>query len=368
MALRRRNQWLWLAMAALLLALGAFLMRGAEPPTHEPPPPVRLPTKMSRAERSLADNRRTWIPQREPDDAGASVRVGPVRDPLLALMPAEVKRAALVAEFNAIVNSELGGLMTQCLSAGADDVMGALRDAGMDPTTKIDRVAIIDDSVVISGDFKNAQWRKLLDEGAVAKGHGRQGEIVEVKEPDGGVETFAAWGGQMFIAGGDEASQRAILDRLEGKGPDYKPALDESSAYGEVYGLVSVAALAELVRGHDARLADIIAQSAKSVQLHMDISHDVGLVADIESSDAQKTEELRKTIGGLLSLARMEAQAKGKAEEAALLELAHVRSAEGGADFRLEAGLPHEFMEKMFRACIERGKRRAERRRAFDAQ
>ena len=71
----------------------------------------------------------------------------------------------------------------------------------------------------------------------------------------------------------------------------------------------------------------------------------MGLVADVQSQDPAKTEELRRALGGALSLARMQAQAKGKTEQADLLDLAHVRSAGGGTDFRLEAGLPYEYMD-----------------------
>jgi hypothetical protein len=358
MAQKRRTPWVWLIVAAVLLAGGAWLMRGAEPPSRPPPPPVRLPTRMNSDEHLRADNRRTWVPV-VMSDAGVVSAPPPAKDPVLALMPGEVKRAAVVAEFNAIVNSELGALMTECLFGDESDFLGELRDAGMDPLQKIDRVAMIDDSMVVTGDFKNAQWKKFLPENSVGKGYGKQGEVVEVAREDGGMQTFAVWGGQMFIAGGSEASQKAILDRLEGNGPQVTPVLDDSMAYGEVYGVINSGMLADLIGKQDARLGETIRQSAKSVQLHMDVSHDVGLVADIGSGDPQKTEELRRTIGSALSLARMQAQAKGKTEEADLLDLAKVRSAEGGSDFRLEAGLPYEYMEKAFRECIAERKKRA---------
>lgn len=357
MAQRRRTPWVWLIVAALLLVSGAWLMRGAEPPSRPPLPPVRLPTRMNGDEHSRADSRRTWVPL-GPPDAGVVRAPPPARDPVLAMMPAEVKRAAVVAEFNAIVNSELGGLMTECLF-GDTDFLSELRDAGMDPITRVDRVAMVDDSLVVTGDFKNAQWKKFLPDDAVSKGYGRQGELIEVQREDGGVETFAVWGGQMFVAGGDEASQRAILDRLEGNGPQTKPVLDDSMAYGEVYGVIASGMLADLVGKQDARVGEAIRQSAKDVQLHMDVSHDVGLVADVQSEDPQKAEELRRTIGSALSLARMKAQAQGKTDQADILDLAHVASAGGGAGFRLEAGLPYEYMEKTFRQCIADRKARA---------
>ncbi|MFZ5439808.1 MAG: hypothetical protein ACOZQL_07350 [Myxococcota bacterium] len=357
MAGKRRTPWVWLVVAALLLALGAWLMRGAEPPDREPLEPVRLPTHMSRAESQRATERRTWVPLVV--DAGVLAPPAPPRDPVLALMPAHVEKGAVVAEFNAILNSELGGLMTQCLFGdGEDDFLGELRDAGLDPTTKVDRVAMIDDAMAVTGDFRNAQWRQFLPKSAVSKGYGRQGELVEVPLRDGGVDTFATWGGQMFLAG-DEAELKRILDRLDGSGPAVdKPVLDDSMAFGEVYGVLNAQSLARVLGQQDPQLADLIERSAKSVELHMDISHDVGLVADVNPSDAKTTEELRRALGSALSLARMKAQAEGKRDEADILDLARVKAAQGGGGFRLEAGLPYDYMAKTFRECVEQKKAR----------
>jgi hypothetical protein len=356
-AQRKQTPWVWLIVAALLLVAGAWLMRGAEPPEPPPPPPVRLPTRMSGSERIRADNRRVWVPPAV-EDAGVAVPPQRPQDPVLALIPSEVKRGAVVAEFNAIMNSELGGLMADCFFAeGA--FLNDLRDAGLDPVKQVDRVAMIEDSLVVTGDFKNAGWKKFLPENAVSKGYGRSGELIEVARPDGGTDSFATWGGQMFVAGGSEAELKTILERLEGGGPRQgKPAVDDSMAYGEVYGVVAADALAELLGQEDPKLAEALRQSAKILQLHMDISHDVGLVADVKGDDPQKTEELRRTIGSALSLARMQAQAKGKTDQADLLDLARVESAEGGTDFRLQAGVPHEFMKKALEQCAERRKAR----------
>lgn len=364
---RRRFPVLWLVLAAVLLGLGAWLMRGAEPPDREKVDPVNLPTRMTRAERERGEERRTWLPFIAPD-AGVIAEPQRPRDPVLAMMPSEVKRGAVVAEFNAILNSELGGKLTDCLFGDAESasLLQDLRDAGMDPTSKIDRVAMIDDSVVVSGDFKNAQWKRFAPPGLepVSKDYGRQGQLHEITRRDGGTEFFATWGGQMFIAGGDEAELKQVLDRLEGSGPQGTPVIDESMAYGEVYGVVSAQPIADMVRKSDPQLATMIEQSAKSMQLHMDVGHDVGMVADIDPSNATTTDELRRSLGAALSLARMQAAAKGEKDQADILDLARVREAEAGGGFRLEAGLPNAFMSKALDECIAQRKQRAERRRS----
>lgn len=351
---------MWLVVAAVLLAGGAWLMRGAEPPERLPPPPVRLPKRMTGPEQQRALERRTWTPA--VPDAGAPAQFPRPKDPVLALMPSELKRGVVVAEFNAIMNSELGGLMADCFF-GDGPFMQELRDAGLDPRTNVDRVAMIDDAVIVTGNFQNAGWKQFLPARALSKGYGRQGELIEVSREDGGVETFAAWGGQMFIAGGTEEEQKRLLDRLEGNAPPAaSPVMNDSMAFGELYGVLNPAAVAELIGTQDARLGEVLSQSAKQVQVHLDVSRDVGLVADLEANDPQKAEDLRRTLGSALSLARMQAAAKGKKDQADLLDLARVQSAEGGAAFRLEAGVPHDFMEKALKQCVADRKARRARR------
>lgn len=363
MANKRRAPWLWLVVAAVLLSLGAWLMRGAEPPEREPPPAVRLPTRMTQNERERADVRSSWtVPEL---DAGPGVARPAPRDPLLALMPAEVKYGAVVAEFNAIMNSELGALMAACLFG---DVQSIFADAGFDPSRQIDRVAMIDDVVTLTGDFKGTAWTQLVPNSTVAKDYGPRGQIRERRRLDGRVDLFATWNGEMLLFADDEEQLKRVIDRLEGTTPPVaQPVLNDSMAYGEVYGVLAANALADMIGETDARLGETIRQTAKNAQLHMDVSHDVGMVADIEANDPQKAEELRRTLGGALSLARMQAQARGDDGVADLLDLARVRSAEGGQGFRLEAGLPYEFMEEAFKGCVERGERKRARRREPEA-
>jgi hypothetical protein len=356
MVTRRRKSWPWLVVAALLLGLGAWLMRGAEPAEREPAREVTMPRRMTQQEQHKGEQRRTWVPQAAVEAHGPPQRP---QDPVLALIPAELERGAVVAEFNAILNSELGGLMTRCLFAGSggEAFLSGLKDAGMDPTTSIDRVAMIDDAVVMSGNFQNAALERLIPTELKRQDYGKKGQLLEAALPDGGATTFASWGGQLLIAGGDQASQKALLDRLDGSGPKGPSAIDDSMAYGEVYGLLKPTAFARAFAGSDPQLGELITQSVKSVQLHVDVTRDVGLVADVEPSDATSTDALRRALGSALSVARVKAQAEGKPDQAEVLDLARVLSPDKAGAFRLEAGLPYEFLRKAFEDCIAQAQR-----------
>jgi hypothetical protein len=350
-----KRRWLWLLAAGALLLLGALVMHSGDASTRREAPSVRLPKRMSHDEVVRTETRRTLLLSTL--DAGVVAAPSRPRDPVLALVPAQLKRGAVVAEFNALVNSDLGALMMGCVFGDENGMLAQLADAGFNASTQVDRVAFIDDNMVVTGDFKQSPWKRLLPAEPVSWRYGDKGNIYQFGDGSR-QQTFAVWNGQMMLSGGSEASQRQMIDRLEGRAPSVESAIDESMAYGEVYGLVSADALAQMLGRADPRLSETLRRSANTVSLHLSASHDVGLVADIDGKDAAQSEDLRKALGSALSLARMQAQANGESQNAELLDLARVGAANAGAGFRLEAGLPYEFMQKNLTDCIARQKER----------
>jgi hypothetical protein len=318
---------------------------------------VRLPRQQSEEEARHVDARRTVMMLPTVTDAGF---VGPPpkpMDPVMKLMPTSVKHGAMVAEFNAIVNSDVGSLMLDCLFEGDERLLGELRDAGLDPATAIDRVAFIDDTVVVTGNFQSGAWKRLMPGNPTESDYGPHAKLYQWTLPDGGAEAMGTWNGTMMLTGESPESVKAAIDRLESQGPQEPGVLTDDQAYGEMYGVLGVDTLAQVIGQNDEGLAQTFRQAAKTVRIHADVSHDVGLVADIDGTDATKTEELRRSLGGALSLARMQAQAKGQGDQAQLFDAARVRAAGNGA-FRLEAGLPYDFMKKVFGDCVQRKKNR----------
>ena len=110
-------------------------------------------------------------------------------------------------------------------------------------------------------------------------------------------------------------------------------------------------------------------EAARTVTVHADVTHDVGLVADVVGTEPGKTQDLRKALGTALTLARLQAEARGQKEAAEVLGFAHVASATRDAtDFRLEAGLPFEFLERQLKSCIEAKHRKAAERKVSEQE
>jgi hypothetical protein len=345
-----------LAVGLGLLVLGGWVMLGAEPPPRPPPPRIDLPTRMTTPERERVEARRTFVPAAAPDDAGVEVARPPPKaiDPVLALVPEHLERGAVVAEVNAIFNSELGPALLECFTAGGSARLGALTDAGFDPTVHLDRIALFDDTLVLSGQLKTLPHPA----GSVVVDYGPNARLIE--PPSGSrLGVAGVWRDQLLVMGTDVAQTKALLDRLERGEAPARPALTDSLAYGEVYGVLKPAVLGELFADADPALRELLMSTTKGLTLHADVGHDLGLVGDLEANDATKADELRRALGSFISLARLQAQQRGRTEEANLLDLAKVRSGDGRGGFRLEAGVPHELMKSMLADCVKRGKARA---------
>jgi hypothetical protein len=341
----KKRRWPWLVVAAVLFAAGAWLMAGTEEANVSSKAKISLP-------RRIAEGAPPPPPQ--------------IRDPVLAAMPTEIKKGAVVIEANAIRNSDLGNLMVDCVFTGTGDMLGRMKDAGFDPLDGVDRVAVADDAMMLTGDFSKTDFGALMGTDDKRQ-FGANSELITRRRADGGLgDPVGVWKNQVLVFGDEEKDVTAVLDRLDGKGdPAARRVLGESDAYGEVYGVFKPAALAESLAEENPALAALFAEAASSVKLHADVTHDVGVVADIEGSDPTKTQDLRKMLGTALTLAKLQAEAKGNKNAADVLGFARVAQAKGdSANFHVEAGIPFEFLEKHLKKCVADKKQRLSERDA----
>jgi hypothetical protein len=349
-----KRRWPYLVAAVILLGLGAWLTSGGDPVRIEPKD-VEMPRRQTSQERKRVEERRTLpapvaavvLPDQPPPRP---------RDPVLAAMPHEVKQLAMVVEANALRNSDLGDAMVACFMAGAPGALDEARDAGFDPLSQLDRVSLFDETLMMTGNFSGV---RLPSESTETYGDATLFHQTE--------QTAAVWRGQAMLFGAPEDVKQAI-DRLEGRGPSEPPALNEASAYGELYGLLKPDAMAKLFDGVDPKLSEFMKVAAQSVELHVDAMHDVGVVADVKGGDPAQVNDLRRMMGGAVAAARARAVAEGHPEAAEVLDLSRVMGAEGdGKSFRLELGLPYDLLKAQLDRCVTDAKKRTAQRVAADA-
>jgi hypothetical protein len=342
----------WLALAVALFAFSALLMSWSSAP-KPPAPRVNMPRGMDAEGFARLRRRRTLPPVEEPADAPAA-KPRPT-DPLLRAMPAHVKRAAVVIEANALRYSPVGQLLIDCFNGENDVRLDALKSKyGVDPLVELDRVSAVDDVLVLTGQFGGAKWQEIFARSSPVA----LNDHTTVWEPRGAGQVAATWRNQMVILGPDRDTVDGYVARLDGTAPAEPPLLDEDQSYGEAYGIVAPSALAEMLGPQQPELAERLRQVVTGISLHVDASHDVGIVFDASGAD-QQTADFGKAVGSALSLGRLAAAAQGNKDLAQILDYARVVPDNSGTSFRTELALPLAFFEDKLRDCVAKGRRDA---------
>jgi hypothetical protein len=358
-----RRRGMWLALALVLLALGAGLMftgSGDEPAPDEPPE-VAFPRRMRKEDWRRAELRRTQTTFVV--DAGTEpAQPQRPRDPLLAALPRGKGRSAVVIETNALRHSPIGELLLACLMRdGGKDLEQFKQFSGIDPLQDLDRLVITDDGIMLSGDFSKARFREVLQEN-VSMDYGAGARVYEpgtwvLPGQDGGTvrgrfsRSLATWNNQLLMVGRSPDALKGIIDQVEGRGPDEPSVLSEENTYGEMYGVLAVEQLARMLPPEQQELAERLKELADTVELHLDARSDVAMVAQVRGADEQKVKDLGKSLGGMLSMARLKAQADGEEDLARLLDFARVQP--DGTEFKLEVALPLPLLEERLAECRE---------------
>jgi hypothetical protein len=352
----KKRRWPWLAAAAALFVGAALLMSiGAAP--RALPPQVKLPRNMDRAARERLERRKTLprfvVAGGPAEQPSGNDEPRPLLDPVIAAMPATVKHAAVVIEANALRYSPVGKLFIDCFVANEGAQLEKLKaESGLDPLNDVDRVSVIDDTVLVTGRFSDAKWATVF-KNATSTELGPRTTLWQ----GGSGQPTATWNGQMIITGPNREAITAVVDRLEGRTPPPPhPVLDEHDSYGEIYGVVAPAAIGDLLAREQPALAERLRAVVDRVSLHVDASHDVGIVADATGA-GQDTGDLGKAVGSALTVGRLAAQAQGKSDLAEVLDYARVSPHGTGKGFRTELALPLAFFQEKLRDCAQRKRR-----------
>jgi hypothetical protein len=271
-----------------------------------------------------------------------------LRDPFLRALPIREGDPFVVLEANALRHSRLGELFVQCILADHPEAFSEIaKETGIDPLKDVDRVAFTGAAVVVSGYFDRVRWEAYEEEtGTRGVRYGDEATLWASSDE----EALAAWRGQLVIAGPATDVRRAI-DQLEGRAEPPRKDLADEIGYGELYGVVPGAAARRLLPSGDAGLGERIAEAAQRIELHVDAREDVAGVIRVSSAPGAAVDDLSRSLGAALSVARVKAAATNDRKLAALLENAQVVPGEAG--FRVEIALPAEVLQEFFRDCVK---------------
>ena len=351
--MRRRVKWLLVALPLLLAA--AFLMSRGENATQASPRAIDFPEQLRPTEFRRAEARRLLpVPSSSPTAARP-------QDPLLAALGAGRSKMALVIEANAIRFSPIGELLIQCFSFEGDWLRKIREETGIDILQDLDRIALTDDGAILTGNFQNARFRQLADR--EPQSYGDDGRLYSLYPStdsgpghggaDSAYDAIGIWKNQMMIFAPTPSGTQAVLDRVEGRVPGGRSPISESDTYGEVYGVLSVGALSTLLSEGQPDLGRRLQAVAQRIAIHVDVAHDLAVVADVEGSNSQDLQDLGKSIAAALSVALLQARMTSEAELAEILE--HARVIPGEKSFRLELALPIKVIEKQLASCSSGG-------------
>jgi hypothetical protein len=256
-----------------------------------------------------------------------------------------------VVEANALRYSPVGQLLLNCLEStgrdGSRSPLDVLRAAGIEPLRDVDRVAMGDVGLVASGNFSQARWDELLGPNS-SEPYGTSGQIHTLPNSGDGGPVVATWNSQLVLFAPSREAGLAMLDRLDGRGP-VGQLLSDDQAYGDVYGVIGSAALGAVLTRDNSPLGAQLREAVSSIDLHVDATRDVGLVATLSGDDTSRLQDLGATLGGALAVARAEAVATGDAVTAQLLEAARVIP--NGSTFQLELAIPLETFQGWLAFC-----------------
>ncbi|MDI1481728.1 hypothetical protein [Polyangium sp. y55x31] len=342
----RMRRVAWLVAFAALLGLSAFLMsRGDKPKKPERVLKAEFPRFPKPWEEERNRKRRT-LPPAAPKP-GEEEGVQRKRDPLLVALPTEKGKSSVVFEVSALKESPIGQIWLDCMldEQAENQRRGRGRDMfkeqfGIDLLKDVDRIAMSSSKVAIlsvaegAAKFDRSGWPK--------RSFGEKGAIWEDAAGRG---VFATWGDEIVLAGANVKEIEAAIERLESKSPSREQTIPEWSVYGDIFGVISPEELADMLPAEQGEIAARIRAAIDRVDLHVDTSEDVAIVADVNGSNPEEVRDLAKSMGAALSLARAGAEDEGDDRLRELLDYATIKPRDGR--FTLDVALPLDVLKEM---------------------
>jgi hypothetical protein len=259
-----RSRLALLALAVILLVAGAALSRCSETAEEAPEGGERALLKQPPKPKVVYPRdafRRARKPSERKEQAAKLAKAA--ADPIQRAM-ATPGGGTVFVEVNAIRHSKLASALLRCREAEATESLRAMKEMlGIDPLEEVDRVAIHEDLIAVSGFFEEL---KMPDGVETAGEYGDGASMFKLPNPesaDGAPMHLAKLGDGLLVLGETEADVRAAVDRAEGRGEPAQPMAPHLVRGSEIYGRFGPELLAELLG--NAAGADPLVQTVQQV-------------------------------------------------------------------------------------------------------
>lgn len=339
-----------LVLAVLFIVVGALLFRssgedgtkGARAGASEAP--LREERVVYPRERKRRPVQKAPAPHPKAT-AAPDERPAPQKDAIEAVMAGR-EGGAVFVEVNAIRHSDLVEKILRCRKEEAIEGLERMKqELGIDPSRDVDRFALAEDAVAVSGFFDELKVPEELGEG---EAYGDDARIFAAPDPEDESRTGAYIGivgkGLIVMAESEEAV-RGMIDRAEGRA-EAEGALPPELRYSEIYGRIGPGLFRAFLRGAQDPVAKELASLVTGGTVRINVDDAVTMSLDLETESAEVGEDLAKAVGGAFAALRQKAELEGEHELSRLLEQARVLPGEDGK-FGVDLAVPGELVLKM---------------------
>lgn len=335
----KQRRWIFLLLTIALLALGWFLSRCSEDkqPERAKASQTRVFPREQRRHRGKAQTERQRQRQKTVDGS-----IAPSQKAQNQTIPQDgferayndPKSGALLSvQVNAIRNSELATKIMRCreqeLSPSLKQVQEAL---GIDPLQDIDRLALGENVVVMSGFFSGLRVPESFGEG---QDLGQNAQLYTLPLPEqqaeeGPTETYlAVVDDQLILLGNTRQDIDDSIARIHDPEPSDNAMLDDELNSSDLGGFLGPGFVQKLLGDNpDDPLSQQISQTVQNARFRANVDDAVMISTDLTGTDAAQVKDLSQSIAGGLSAMRLKAAHEGDQDLATLLDLARVKQEE----------------------------------------
>lgn len=364
----KRQRWMLLPLVLLLLILGWFLSqdKGKKDNKDNKISEKRVFPREQRRSYHAHRPQQAKHPRTSQNDAGQKVHNEQGQS-----LPADAferayadpkSRALLSVQVNAIQNSPLAQKIIHCREQESSQTYAQVKEKlGIDISQDIDRMAIGENVVVMSGFFSDLKIPEEFGEGEKYDENSEIYSITADSSEDPQMEKdsmyLAKIDDQILLMGDSREDIEASIDRMNKPDENFTDPLEGQINASDMGGFIGPGFIKELATGSTDQSDPLVQQIADTVGMgsfSANVGDEVMMSADLTAGmgDSDKAKDLAQSIAGGIAAMRLQAAKDGDKDLLEMLELARVKQVEENGELspniNLDLAIPaHQILKAM---------------------